>query len=64
MQTIDRSADHLRVVNGQIVIPDRHLDTGRIPAPDLEAVDSRQGLLDREEDAQPGVARCDTRRTQ
>ena len=64
MQTIGHAGGHGGIVDGKVVIPDRYLKTGRVTAPYLKAVHGRQSLLERQENAQPGITRRNARRTQ
>ena len=37
------------------MVPNRDLEAGRVPTPDLQPVESREGLLGGEQDGEAGV---------
>ena len=56
MQGIRRTGHNRRVGRTEAVVPEGELETGRIPAADLQAVYRRQGLLGGQQHGQAGVA--------
>ena len=55
MEWIGRTGNHLRIVLVDPMVPNRDLEAGRVPTPDLQPVESREGLLGGEQDGEAGV---------